>query len=240
MDVKGPGALVPSAVDFAEAARRMRQPNLQATARQACRSAQELLGCPDAVICVHPRNGEADPWIGVGERAHRLTLLQVECHDGPHVGATEEQTVVIDDVAGESRWPLWSAQAAALGVASYASVLIGERRSHSVWLDLYSDEPGYFTAQRMEHAGALVLHVASALEAAYTEEGLRDAVEGRHLIGVAQGRLIQRYGLEIEQAFAVLKRYSQDKNVKLRVLARHVAETGELPVENEDGSTALS
>ncbi len=55
------------------------------------------------------------------------------------------------------------------------------------------------------------------------------ALEGRKRIGQAQGILMERHSLTEDQAFAVLKRYSQDNNVKLRDLAVHLVETHHLP-----------
>ena len=40
---------------------------------------------------------------------------------------------------------------------------------------------------------------------------------------------MQRYGLTAESAFAVLRRYSQQHNTKLVVLAEQLTTTGELP-----------
>lgn len=68
-----------------------------------------------------------------------------------------------------------------------------------------------------------------ALAAAQTESGLREAMESRHLIGLAQGILMERFDLDQEQAFAVLRRYSQDRNIKLRSVAQHVVQERALP-----------
>ena len=42
---------------------------------------------------------------------------------------------------------------------------------------------------------------------------------------------MERHGLDEEQAFAVLKRYSQDQNIKLRDLADQLVRTKQLPVD---------
>lgn len=48
---------------------------------------------------------------------------------------------------------------------------------------------------------------------------LHEALQSRHVIGVAQGLLMARFGLSTDQAFEYLRRRSQDENVKLRTLA---------------------
>ncbi|MBA8827452.1 AmiR/NasT family two-component response regulator [Saccharopolyspora lacisalsi] len=48
-------------------------------------------------------------------------------------------------------------------------------------------------------------------------------------IGEAMGVIMNRYKISGGQAFEVLKRVSQHRNVKLREVAQEVAETGEVP-----------
>ncbi|MFD6497188.1 ANTAR domain-containing protein, partial [Streptomyces sp. NPDC060188] len=54
------------------------------------------------------------------------------------------------------------------------------------------------------------------------------AVTTRHQIGEAMGILMGTHHVTEEQAFNVLRRYSQDNNLKLREVARQVCEKGEL------------
>ncbi|HET7329086.1 MAG TPA: ANTAR domain-containing protein [Nocardioidaceae bacterium] len=56
-------------------------------------------------------------------------------------------------------------------------------------------------------------------------EQLKTAVASRALIGQAQGVLMERFGLTREQAFAVLRRCSQDTNTKLRTIAEELVGT---------------
>jgi AmiR/NasT family two-component response regulator len=49
-------------------------------------------------------------------------------------------------------------------------------------------------------------------------------------VGLAQGILMTRRQLTADQAFALLKRESQNTHVKLRAIAQTVILTGDLPV----------
>ena len=53
---------------------------------------------------------------------------------------------------------------------------------------------------------------------------LEVAVEHRTVIGQAIGILQERFDVDSEHAFGLLKRVSQDKNIKLYVLATELAE----------------
>ena len=72
-------------------------------------------------------------------------------------------------------------------------------------------------------------HAAVALASAQTEEQLRSAIASRTVLGQAQGILMERYRLTPEKAFEVLRRVSQDGNVKVRDVAQRLVETGETP-----------
>ena len=58
---------------------------------------------------------------------------------------------------------------------------------------------------------------------------MQEAIGTRHTIGEAMGILMGSHRLTEDQAFAALRRYSQDRNVKLRDVARQVCERGGLP-----------
>ncbi|MEW1953418.1 ANTAR domain-containing protein [Terrabacter sp. NPDC080008] len=78
-------------------------------------------------------------------------------------------------------------------------------------------------------ASALVGWVHSA-------QNLRHALGTREMIGQAVGVLMQRHGLSSDAAFNVLRRHSQNANIKLREVAQTFLETGELPQPPRPGT----
>ena len=70
---------------------------------------------------------------------------------------------------------------------------------------------------------------AVALASAQRAENLWLAIDARKLVGQAQGILMERFDLSADQAFAVLLRYSQDKNLKLRAVAQLLVSQRSLP-----------
>lgn len=63
------------------------------------------------------------------------------------------------------------------------------------------------------------------------EANLERALESHRLIGQAMGILIERHRIVGQEAFDLLRRASQDRNVKLREVAERVIETGAEPGE---------
>lgn len=165
--------------------------------------------------------------------AEQADRLQIELGEGPgQVSIHCPETLVAQDLATDGRWPTWSAAVARIGVASALSVRLRTLGEVVGTLDLYSRRPGAFDVEDASVAAIFADHAAVALAAAHSEIGLRRAIDARHVIGQAQGMLMQRFGIDADRAFAILRRYSQHQNVRLRVVAERLVAQGALP---EDG-----
>ena len=65
-------------------------------------------------------------------------------------------------------------------------------------------------------------------------EQLREALDSRAVIEQAKGALVLRYGIPPDRAFAVLRRWSQDRNIKLRTIAEAI-----IAVSRGEGTAAF-
>jgi AmiR/NasT family two-component response regulator len=73
-------------------------------------------------------------------------------------------------------------------------------------------------------------HAATELEAARDEcEQLQIAMEHRTVIGQTEGILMERLGIDADQAFAYLRRMSQCENRKLISICHEIVKTRRLP-----------
>lgn len=160
----------------------------------------------------------------------RVDALQVETGEGPCLSAVyEQQTVRVNDMAAEQRWPAFAARAVTAGAASMLSFQLYVEGDNLGALNLYGRKPGGFTDES-EHIGLmLAAHGAVALAGAQKLDQLRTSVETRDLIGQAKGILMERYTFDPDRAFAVLLRISQHSNRKLRDVAGELTITRRLP-----------
>jgi hypothetical protein len=71
--------------------------------------------------------------------------------------------------------------------------------------------------------------VVAATTFADRESHLAKAIESHRLIGQAIGILIERHRVTPAEAFTMLKKASQGRNIKLREIAARVIETGAEP-----------
>jgi GAF domain-containing protein len=163
------------------------------------------------------------------DRVLKADRLQYEFGAGPCVDAVWTDGVfIVPDLAGDDRWPRWASEASELGIGASLSVhLFTDSTLGSI--NLYSVTPREFTETDVENARVIAAQASVVLAYERQNENLWRAIDSRNLIGQAQGILMERYGLTGPKAFAVLRRYSQERNVKMRVLAEELASTRELP-----------
>jgi GAF domain-containing protein len=194
------------------------------TVRTVCEYARAAVRADDAgVMVVFGRNRVETP-AGTSEDVDRAHQLQSELDEGPCLDAVRggDALYLVNDIAGDPRWPRWGPAALELGYRSTigAALETASRRIGS--LNLYSRRPGTFDDDDVQVASLLAAHATVALAAASTNEQLRAAVESRTTIGQAQGILMRAYDLDERAAFAYLARLSQDQNIKLSKIAEQV------------------
>ncbi|NYG53855.1 GAF and ANTAR domain-containing protein [Nocardioides perillae] len=201
--------------------------------------ATELCG-----ITMRRRRGRLESVSTSDPLAEQVDELQYTLREGPCMeAALEVDHYLAEDVATDPRWPSWGPRAAELGVRSLVSVQLPSDTLHDRHqplgaLNLYSSRVGAFGPDQLRIAQVFARHAANALAAARERSGLEQAVEARHLVGVAQGVLRQRYDLDLDTAFEVLARFSNERNVKLRDLAAQVVAERGLPDDLDAGTAA--
>jgi len=171
-----------------------------------------------------------------GQMALDADELQYERGYGPCIDAgLSGQTMVIDDMTTEERWPDYARNAAAHGVGSSLSVPLPFQTATIGALNTYSTRPHAFGQDDLvlgqEVATWIALAVGNADAAARTSDELRNmhiAMKSRAVIDQAKGILMERYKITEDRAFAVLARASQTSNIKLRDVAQELIDTGTL------------
>jgi transcriptional regulator with GAF, ATPase, and Fis domain len=191
-------------------------------------------GCDHASLLVR-RN---DHYVTVGasdDVAKRIGDLERRARDGPCVDAIEEETPQIEtDLTTPNNWPKLAARLVAetpVRAAMAFRILVDRRKTGA--LNLFSDTPNVFDTESADRAIVLasfasvaINTIASGEDAASLSRGLLSNRE----IGMAVGMLMLLHGISEEEAFDMLRRHSQELNVKLADVARAVVERrGRLP-----------
>lgn len=144
---------------------------------------------------------------------------------GPYHDPSWKHQALVVDLEHDQRWPEWSAAARRLGQRHLLAIeLTAEGRRTGV-LAFLTEKPREFSDDDVAFAHIFGRHAALALEAAHYRKHMQIALDGRKLIGQAQGILMERYQLDDQQAFALLQRLSQTSNRKLREIAAELVTT---------------
>jgi AmiR/NasT family two-component response regulator len=96
-------------------------------------------------------------------------------------------------------------------------------------LNFYDQRPDHFDHVDLQVAHLVARHAAIAMDTINDTTNLWKAIDARKLVGQAQGILMERFDIDEEQAFSVLRRYSQDHNVKLHEVAARLVTERRLP-----------
>lgn len=197
----------------------------------AVEAAQELVeGCQHAGITLNT-GGECLTLASTGDVLAAVNAWQNEMAEGPcHEPDRTEEVVVIRDLARDERWGAWGRRVHdEHGLRSMISLMILSTRGTYGTFSLYADRPSAFDGDDLATAQALAGHLAVSLAASREIEGLQLALGSRTVIGQAEGIIMERLGVDADQALSYLKRISSHTNRKLVEVALRLVETRELP-----------
>lgn len=230
------------AKEFASIARELHQEqDQQPTLELVTALAVQTIGaCDFCGISMRDSSGKVTTPASTDPIANRADDLQYSLGEGPCLDAIWTlETSLIEDMDTEKRWPRWAAEASRLGIKSVLSIRLEPPRGHLyAALNLYASRRNAFDSTDHAIADIFAWHAANALTVAQDRDQLRTAIQSRQIIGIAQGILMQRFGLKPDQAFELLRRYSRNHNIKLRDLAGHLVEAGSIPQPTSDDESA--
>lgn len=212
------------------------QPTAETTVDLITQYAQAAVGCDDAgILLVHSRT-QIETASSTSERVIRSHELQRELDEGPCLDSLESGgSFLSTDVSTDERWRLWGPAVSRLEIRSAMSVLLETRERRYGSLNLYADRTGAFDSSDLATAMIFARHASIALANVHQEQGLLSAIDARKVIGQAQGILMERYDIDADRAFEVLRRYSQNHNEKLHKVAAWVVDNRRRPVEEFRG-----
>lgn len=196
------------------------------------RAVDVVPGCDWASVTVRRRGQRLETLASSTQFPEDCDQLQYELGEGPCADAVwEADSYLSHDIGGDPRWPRWGPRVAELGVGSILAIRLMTEQETIGALNLYGARKHAYDEDAVDHATVFTAHAANALGTARLVSGLETAMMSRHQIGIAQGILMSTYGLTVDQAFDVLRRYSSHRNIKLRTVAEQVVRCGGLPDE---------
>ncbi len=168
------------------------------------------------ILLVHARNRVETP-AGTSSNVDRAHQLQADLHEGPGLDAIDggDQAYLVENVLTDERWPTWSKALAELGYRSVVSSSLDTRSRRFGSLNVYSRRIAAFDASDAGVIKILAAHASVAIATAALRADMYAALGTRTTIGQAEGILMHAFDITAEQAFAYMRRLSQDQNIKL-------------------------
>ena len=156
--------------------------------------------------------------------------VEFDTEDGPCIEAMRTGALTTEvDLKTETRWPAWATVASLLGFRSAAGIPSAVAPDSWLALNLYSKEEDAFDGEVIRRAQEFLGEIARTLPVALrlTEQNrllaqLQDALASRATIDQALGVLMAQNRCTRDEAFGILRRASQNRNVKLRDVAAAV------------------
>lgn len=206
---------------------------------QLTSSCVSLLDISSAGLLLADEHGVLHLMASSSERTHHLEVFQLQRDEGPCLDCyRQRQMVKVPDLdAAAERWPQFCAAARAVGFRSVHAVPMRLKDDVLGTLGLFSEEIGAMEDGDLALAQALV-HVASvalvnertAANRDTINAQLQHALTSRIVVEQAKGVLAHAGELDMDTAFAVLRRYARDHGRKLSDLADEVVRRA-LPYE---------
>jgi transcriptional regulator with GAF, ATPase, and Fis domain len=190
-----------------------------------------LLDVAEVGLLLADRAGVLHVMAASSEQMQALELLQLQRDQGPCLDCYRAGApVLVPDLSLEQeRWPLFVAAAHSAGFASVHALPMRLRDTVLGTLGLFGSRPGELSRDDLELGQALahVATVALVAERATADQHvlaaqLQAALTSRVTLEQAKGILAQLGNLDMDRAFAALRRYARDHNQRLAEVAKGV------------------
>lgn len=205
--------------------------DLDTTLRRITTAAVELIpGTDSADVLVITGRGKFESHAATSQLPPQIDALQARVGEGPCVDSAVDTVFTrSDDLATESRWPMFTPAAVEAGVRSVVSFRLYTHDMQAGALHLFSSEANAFDEAAIYIGEVLAAHAAIAFVSGRRQMQLHSAIASRDLIGQAKGMLMERFAVDADRAFAMMVALSQESNVPVATIAARIVELGPQP-----------
>jgi GAF domain-containing protein len=188
----------------------------------------ELLEVSAAGLLLADPRGELRVVAASSEAARLLELFQLQSDQGPCLDCFRTgRPVAATELSADQRWPQFAAAAGQAGFTSVQALPMRLRNQVVGALNLFHAAPGALAPATIRVGQALadvatigLLHERSMRRSDTLNEQLQTALNSRVIIEQAKGKLAERLGIDMDQAFAILRDQARNRNQRLSDLAR--------------------
>lgn len=193
-------------------------------------SVTEAAGLPVTCAVTLTRQRRSVTVAGSCPEARELDEIQQAFGDGPCMAAMEEsRPVLVRDARADQRWTRYSRMVADRGQLSILGVPLTLDYGATASLTFFAPEADAFTADIIRTCEIFACQAGKALRLAVrigASQELKDdvlaAMKSRTSINLASGIVMGQSRCTQDEAIAILTKVSNNRNVKLRVVAEEI------------------
>ncbi|MFS4504776.1 GAF and ANTAR domain-containing protein [Clavibacter sp. Sh2141] len=190
-----------------------------------------LFDASAAGIIIGPDDRHLEVVASTSEKSRLVGLMQLQAGEGPCVEAvTTGQVVSVSSVAEIGhRWPRFAALAAGAGFLSVHAIPLRLRGQIIGSLNLFREHEGVLNAADATAAQALadvatisVLQERTIRDSTVVHDQLRRALDSRVVIEQAKGVIAHTHGVDMDEAFRLIRRRARDTGTAMPVVAEGI------------------
>ncbi len=183
-----------------------------------------LLGVSEAGVVLADEHGNLRAPASSSERMRLIELIEVQRQDGPCLDCWRDGGPVREDdlEAAVARWPQFALAALDAGFRSVYAVPLRLRTQRIGALNLFADRPAGLAAddealgQAMADVATIgILHERFLRERETLSEQLQTALNSRVTLEQAKGIVAEQAGVDVDEAFGLLRGYARHHNRRL-------------------------
>jgi GAF domain-containing protein len=191
----------------------------------------ELLHADAAGVILNDLRGTLHVVASTSDRAQVLELFELQNDEGPCLDCFNSGRAVVNVGLAEAqtRWPRFSTAAAEMGYQSTHAIPLRLRDSVIGAMNLFSAAKVELTEEDVALGQALadiatigLLQERAVRQSGLIAEQLQTALNSRIMIEQAKGVLLASAGIDVDQAFQLMRDYSRRNNEPVKVVARKV------------------
>jgi GAF domain-containing protein len=187
----------------------------------------ELVPGTTAAAVTIAAGGQTHTFAASDARIDELHVMQFDSGHGPVVETLRHnETRHVRDTSAEERWQVFCRAARQAGFCSVITMPLHTGNEPAGAVALYADRAGAFSGAAHDIAllfaaqGGTAVHNAEMYGACrHMADNLQVALEARAVIEQAKGVLHAKLAISTDEAFELLRWFSQNTNQKVRVLA---------------------
>ena len=194
-------------------------------------AAESVPGAQYAGITVTERRRRSQTAAATHRYPVVLDEIQGRYRQGPCLTAAALQdSVRIDDLDAEDRWPLYREEALKqTPIRSILSFGMFRGGGTTAALNFYAEPVNAFDDGSVNLGLIFATHTALVWNMMRRDQQFRNALVSRDIIGQAKGRLMERFDIDAAEAFELLRQLSQESNTPIAHIAQRLV-TGDRPL----------